>query len=231
MAVSVLRHQCSALVPSPLPQRNASAIPSSANPPRPHRPGLCLSFCHSPWESAVSVLRHQCVPHSSHSPLPNGMRPLFPRGRGSLYKNGPHDSPRSTRFRTPSPHSSPVSLAADPQPLCVDWKTPPPIDAACPLFLGTVFPPPHFWKPCTTSPPSRHGDLSPLSTLPPTTTTTTRNIYPFTLFLRSILPPGISPSHSTPRHHAKPLAMRAASHKMPPEIHRGNASHAPPCTT
>ncbi len=110
-----------------------------------------------------------------------------------------------------------------------------PIDTSCPFFPVAVPAQAPFWKPCTNPSPSRHRDLSPLSTLPPTTTTATRNIYPFTLFLRSILPGRISYSPTHPsHHHAKSPAVRAAPqdpHKMPPEIHRPLLSHEPPRTT
>ncbi len=165
--------------------------------------------------------------------------PLFPHARKSLYKTRPYDSPRSTRFWTIPTHSRPVSLSAYPQPLCVVWKTPSPIHSLCPLFLVTVCARVRFWKPCTNSPPSIYADLPPLSTLPPTTTTTTRNIYPFTLFLRSILPAGIfssltpalAPTSAASAATQSPSPSAQDPHKMPPEIHRVYASHEPPRTT
>jgi hypothetical protein len=84
-----------------------------------------------------------------------------------------------------------------------------PIDTPCPIFPVTVSAPARFWKPRTNSSPNGHGNLPLLSTLPPTTTTTTGNIYPFTLFLRSILLPGISlltDTSSAPRKAALPSA-------------------------
>jgi hypothetical protein len=118
-------------------------------------------------------------------------------------------------------------------------ENPPETLLSGPLFLVAVFSPVRFWKPRTHSPPSIHRDLPLLSTLPPTTTSTTRNIYTFTLFLRSILPGRhLSPHHPTPRPnhptlhpHAKSLAVCAGPHKMPPEIHRVEASHETPRTT
>jgi len=105
-----------------------------------------------------------------------------------MYKTRAIPSPLLMRFCTLSAHSTLVSLAALLVPLWVVGKkvvaTPPPD----PVFRVPVPLRVHLWKPCTTLCPSIHRDLGPLSTLAPTTTTTTRNISTFTLFSRSISP-------------------------------------------
>src|ERR1700728_987697 len=139
------------------------------------------------------------------------------------------------RFWTLSPHTSRLSLETLLSHLCVVWKTPPQTLSPGPLFLLPVSSPVRFWKPCTHSPASIHRDLNLLSTLPPTTVTTTSNIFTFTQFLRSILLPSEKlsphPRHSHPPQYPPPprKAPRrahsiAGSHKMPPEIHRGDPS-------
>jgi hypothetical protein len=94
------------------------------------------------------------------------------------------------RFHLISAHTNPLSRELLHIDLCVPRKTPPQTLPFCPLFQPPVSSPTRFWKPCTHHSSSIHADSPLLSTLPPTTDTTTRNIYTFTLFLRSILPSG-----------------------------------------
>jgi hypothetical protein len=148
--------------------------------------------------------------------------PTFPRSFGRLSKTPPPRNPRSMQFWSLSPHTSRISLAAIDTRLCVAWKTPPQTPLLDPLFQHLVSRPTHFWKPCTHLPASIHADLVLLSTLPPTTTTATRNISTFTLFCRSVL---ASPT-------TRPYSARRfpAPHKMPPEIHSLLHSHKTPLT-
>jgi hypothetical protein len=129
----------------------------------------------------------------------------------------------------PLPTQSQLSLVAVNTPLCAPRKTPPQTPSPHPLFQSLIPGLTHLWKPRTHHPPSIHRDSPPLSTLPPTTSTTTRNISPFTLFLRSTL---AGAKHSLTHARTKTLAVCAGPglNNATPEIHSPIHSHEPPRT-